>query len=195
MLCCCALYFSAPLPPSLCVGCQLSLRSLLCLLHPQCLSASTHHALSTTNQPTHKHTSQAGGISPVTRDYVNPEKAWPHLQPLTAATAAAGKLLLPRLPVYPHYLQVCMWGWGWGWGWPKSYTLRPKSYTLPAYAHLTHTLVPNLCLFKPNRTSAMQVTSALATIPAAAALTAAAILPAAATLAVLVLVQVLLSLG
>jgi FO synthase len=46
----------------------------------------------------------AGGISPITRDYVNPEKSWPHLEALAAATAASGKLLLPRLPVYPHYI-------------------------------------------------------------------------------------------
>lgn len=35
---------------------------------------------------------------------MNPEKPWPHLGPLAAATAAAGKALLPRLPVYPPYL-------------------------------------------------------------------------------------------
>ncbi|KAF8062640.1 fbiC [Scenedesmus sp. PABB004] len=45
-----------------------------------------------------------GGISPVTRDFVNPERAWPHLAPLAAATADAGKLLLPRLPAYPSYV-------------------------------------------------------------------------------------------
>ena len=37
-----------------------------------------------------------GGISPVTKDYVNPEKPWPHLHSLAAATAAVGKALLPR---------------------------------------------------------------------------------------------------
>lgn len=36
---------------------------------------------------------------------MNPEKAWPHLQRLAAATAAAGRALLPRLPVYPAFLQ------------------------------------------------------------------------------------------
>ncbi|GLI66925.1 hypothetical protein VaNZ11_010964 [Volvox africanus] len=45
-----------------------------------------------------------GGISPITRDFVNPDKPWPHLSSLAAATAAAGKLLLPRLPVYPAFL-------------------------------------------------------------------------------------------
>ena len=49
--------------------------------------------------------SSPAGISPITRDFVNPEAPWPHLQRLAAATAAAGKALLPRLPVYPRYLQ------------------------------------------------------------------------------------------
>ncbi|KAL6745591.1 hypothetical protein V8C86DRAFT_3035450, partial [Haematococcus lacustris] len=44
-----------------------------------------------------------GGISPLTRDWVNPEAPWPHLEALAQATAAAGFLLLPRLPVYPAY--------------------------------------------------------------------------------------------
>ncbi len=47
-----------------------------------------------------------GGVSPITRDFVNPEKPWPHLTSLAAATAAAGKLLVPRLPVYPPYLKA-----------------------------------------------------------------------------------------
>ena len=37
-----------------------------------------------------------GGVSPLTRDYVNPEKPWPHVESLAAATAATGKVLLPR---------------------------------------------------------------------------------------------------
>ncbi len=44
-----------------------------------------------------------GGVSPLTPDYVNPEAPWPHLDELTAATAAAGKLLQERLTVYPRY--------------------------------------------------------------------------------------------
>jgi FO synthase len=44
-----------------------------------------------------------GGISPITRDFVSPEKPWPHIQPLAAAVAATGRALLPRLPVYPAY--------------------------------------------------------------------------------------------
>ena len=44
-----------------------------------------------------------GGVSPVTPDYVNPERPWPHLDALAAATAAAGMALTERLAVYPAY--------------------------------------------------------------------------------------------
>ena len=44
-----------------------------------------------------------GGVSPVTIDHVNPEAPWPEAAALRAATAAAGKRLVPRLPVYPRY--------------------------------------------------------------------------------------------
>jgi len=46
-----------------------------------------------------------GGVSPVTRDWVNPEKPWPMLPELAAATAAAGKALVPRLTLYPAFAQ------------------------------------------------------------------------------------------
>ncbi|MCC5794272.1 MAG: 7,8-didemethyl-8-hydroxy-5-deazariboflavin synthase CofG [Chromatiales bacterium] len=42
-----------------------------------------------------------GGVSPVTPDHVNPESPWPHLAELEAATAEAGKTLVPRLTLYP----------------------------------------------------------------------------------------------
>lgn len=44
-----------------------------------------------------------GGVSPVTPDFVNPEKPWPALHNLAEQTAAAGKLLVERLAVYPGY--------------------------------------------------------------------------------------------
>ncbi|MFZ3237397.1 MAG: 7,8-didemethyl-8-hydroxy-5-deazariboflavin synthase CofG, partial [Stellaceae bacterium] len=44
-----------------------------------------------------------GGVSPVTRDHVNPEAPWPALDRLARQTAAAGKVLAPRLAVYPAY--------------------------------------------------------------------------------------------
>jgi FO synthase len=45
-----------------------------------------------------------GGVSPVTPDHVNPEAKWPHLQELEQETAAAGKLLLERMAIYPSYV-------------------------------------------------------------------------------------------
>ena len=44
-----------------------------------------------------------GGISPVTPDHVNPEAPWPVITELAERTAAAGKLLVHRLPIYPSY--------------------------------------------------------------------------------------------
>lgn len=46
-----------------------------------------------------------GGVSPVTKDFVNPEAAWPSLAALRRATEAAGRVLVRRLPVYPPYLR------------------------------------------------------------------------------------------
>ncbi|GIU87737.1 MAG: putative 7,8-didemethyl-8-hydroxy-5-deazariboflavin synthase [Acidimicrobiia bacterium] len=45
-----------------------------------------------------------GGVSPVTLDHVNPERPWPALDRLRAATEAAGKVLVARLTVYPEYV-------------------------------------------------------------------------------------------
>jgi len=44
-----------------------------------------------------------GGVSPVTRDHVNPEAAWPEIAALAAATAASGKILVERLTIYPCF--------------------------------------------------------------------------------------------
>ena len=44
-----------------------------------------------------------GGVSPVTPDHVNPEAPWPHLDALARETAAAGKMLVERLAIYPSY--------------------------------------------------------------------------------------------
>ncbi len=46
-----------------------------------------------------------GGISPVTRDHVNPEAPWPALDLLRRASEAAGKELVARLAIYPRYVQ------------------------------------------------------------------------------------------
>jgi 7,8-didemethyl-8-hydroxy-5-deazariboflavin synthase len=47
-----------------------------------------------------------GGISPVTRDYINPECAWPSLDELKAR----GLSLRERLPVYPKYVKRGWYG-------------------------------------------------------------------------------------
>jgi FO synthase len=44
-----------------------------------------------------------GGVSPVTADHVNPERAWPDLGILRAATESAGFTLAPRLTLYPSF--------------------------------------------------------------------------------------------
>jgi FO synthase len=46
-----------------------------------------------------------GGISPVTRDYVNPEAAWPHVDALAETCRAAGFTLRERLAIYDEYLE------------------------------------------------------------------------------------------
>src|ERR1700677_245292 len=45
-----------------------------------------------------------GGISPVTADHVNPERAWPALETLGSESAQRGFHLTPRLTVYPEYI-------------------------------------------------------------------------------------------
>jgi FO synthase len=46
-----------------------------------------------------------GGISPVTIDHVNPERAWPALDRLEEELAIAGYELAPRLAVHPEYVR------------------------------------------------------------------------------------------
>ncbi|HUQ93423.1 MAG TPA: 7,8-didemethyl-8-hydroxy-5-deazariboflavin synthase CofG [Bryobacteraceae bacterium] len=45
-----------------------------------------------------------GGVSPVTLDFINPERVWPKLVGLREATAGAGFELRERLAVYPQYV-------------------------------------------------------------------------------------------
>jgi 7,8-didemethyl-8-hydroxy-5-deazariboflavin synthase CofG subunit len=45
-----------------------------------------------------------GGVSPLTPDYINPERPWPHLEQLRLRTEAKGYQLRQRLPVYPEFL-------------------------------------------------------------------------------------------
>jgi FO synthase len=45
-----------------------------------------------------------GGISPLTRDHINPEAPWPELDRLQRATSSAGFELRERLSVYPEFI-------------------------------------------------------------------------------------------
>jgi 7,8-didemethyl-8-hydroxy-5-deazariboflavin synthase CofG subunit len=49
-----------------------------------------------------------GGVSPLTPDYINPEKPWPHLEQLRLRTENKGLDLRQRLPVYPEFLPPLM---------------------------------------------------------------------------------------
>src|SRR5437899_3539088 len=44
-----------------------------------------------------------GGISPLTPDHINPEKPWPGLRALRAATESQGYRFRERLAIYPEY--------------------------------------------------------------------------------------------
>jgi FO synthase len=45
-----------------------------------------------------------GGISPVTKDFINPEAAWPQIDFLKSETEARGFTLRERLAIYPEYV-------------------------------------------------------------------------------------------
>jgi FO synthase len=46
-----------------------------------------------------------GGVSPLTPDFINPEKPWPHLEQLQQRTESRGFELRQRLPVYPEFAE------------------------------------------------------------------------------------------
>jgi len=49
-----------------------------------------------------------GGVSPLTPDFINPEKPWPHLEQLRMRTESKGYELRQRLPVYTEFLPAAM---------------------------------------------------------------------------------------
>jgi 7,8-didemethyl-8-hydroxy-5-deazariboflavin synthase CofG subunit len=51
-----------------------------------------------------------GGISPLTPDFINPEKPWPHLEQLKILTESKGYILRQRLPVYPEFVSAVTTG-------------------------------------------------------------------------------------
>jgi len=46
-----------------------------------------------------------GGVSPVTRDFINPEAAWPQIARLQGETEARGFTLRERLAIYPEFVK------------------------------------------------------------------------------------------
>jgi len=46
-----------------------------------------------------------GGISPVTKDFINPEAAWPQIAKLRAETESRGFTLRERLALYPEFVR------------------------------------------------------------------------------------------
>jgi FO synthase len=51
-------------------------------------------------------TNDWGGISPVTRDFINPERRWPAVRALRRVTEDAGYELRERLAVYPEFVRA-----------------------------------------------------------------------------------------
>jgi len=47
-----------------------------------------------------------GGVSPITADHVNPERAWPALDHLREVTERHGHVLAPRLAVHPEWAET-----------------------------------------------------------------------------------------
>ncbi|KZB80001.1 bifunctional FO biosynthesis protein CofGH [Amycolatopsis regifaucium] len=47
-----------------------------------------------------------GGVSPLTPDHVNPERAWPQIDELKRRTEALGFTVRERLPIYPEYVKT-----------------------------------------------------------------------------------------
>jgi FO synthase len=45
-----------------------------------------------------------GGISPVTKDFINPEAAWPQISRLQSETESRGFMLRERLALYPEFV-------------------------------------------------------------------------------------------
>jgi FO synthase len=49
-----------------------------------------------------------GGVSPLTPDFINPERPWPHLEQLRLRSEAKGQQLVQRLPIYPEFVPAAL---------------------------------------------------------------------------------------
>ena len=54
-------------------------------------------------------TNDWGGVSPLTKDFINPERAWPEVAALRMLTAEAGYELRERLALFPDYVASGAW--------------------------------------------------------------------------------------
>ena len=50
-----------------------------------------------------------GGISPLTKDFINPERAWPEVSKLRRLTSDAGFELRERSALFPDYVSSGKW--------------------------------------------------------------------------------------
>ncbi len=50
-----------------------------------------------------------GGVSPLTKDFINPEAPWPEVERLRRLTGEAGFELRERLALYPEYVASGQW--------------------------------------------------------------------------------------
>ncbi|MBZ5643106.1 MAG: 7,8-didemethyl-8-hydroxy-5-deazariboflavin synthase CofG [Acidobacteriia bacterium] len=64
-----------------------------------------------------------GGISPVTKDFINPEAVWPQISSLAERTAKAGFVLRERLAIYPEFMPG------------PEFTPAPESSSRPDFIH------------------------------------------------------------
>ncbi len=92
-----------PEPESLAIARTIAVARLMCpdmnLQAPPNLSPYDHRLLLAAG------INDWGGISPLTKDYVNPEAPWPHVAVLADTCRAEGFTLQARLPIYAEYIE------------------------------------------------------------------------------------------
>jgi 7,8-didemethyl-8-hydroxy-5-deazariboflavin synthase CofG subunit len=73
---------------------------------PSTLTASSPRATEALDMMLRAGINDWGGISPLTRDYINPEYPWPHIEWLRDEMRARGFELRERLAVYPEFIRT-----------------------------------------------------------------------------------------
>src|SRR3984885_4974685 len=95
-----AMFRAAPCPPE---DLQWAIAAARLILPPEIHVAAPPNLSDDLAPLLHAGIDDWGGVSPVTADHVNPERAWPALDVLRAATEAAGHTLAPRMTIYPTF--------------------------------------------------------------------------------------------